>query len=80
MQPKWTVVTNILSPESTRWIGKSWEFFDEEEQAQQCYERHATVGEVPTKRPFYKQADMAHMNPIDARSLLAADAAVGKSK
>ena len=59
-KPKWTVRYNISSPESNRWIGNGWEFFDEEKDASRAYARIIDRGNVPTKRPF-------HMN--DAKHL-----------
>ena len=51
--PKWIVNYNIVSPENNRWIGTGWEFFDTEEEATYCYNRHLGAGNVPCKRPYY---------------------------
>lgn len=51
--PRWTVNYNIVSPESDKWIGTGWEFFDEEHDAASCYRRHRMLGNVPTMRPFH---------------------------
>lgn len=55
--PKWTVVYNIASPESDKWIGMGWEFFDDFSDADRCFKRQAKLGNVPTLRPFNKKAD-----------------------
>jgi hypothetical protein len=60
--PKWTVVTNIVSPEGGRWVGTSWEFFDDEGSAALCFERHAMSGNFPTKRPFFSKPDFEQIN------------------
>jgi len=60
-RPRWTVCYNIVSPESDRWVGRGWEFFDEEYQATACYERHIKLGNCPTKRPYYHQSDYQHL-------------------
>ena len=51
--PKYTVISNLVSPESNRWVGTSWEFFDCGELATRCFQRHITAGNCPTKRPFH---------------------------
>lgn len=63
MKPNWTVFTNLVSPESSRWIGMSWEFFDEEIDADKCFERHFVLGNVPTKRKF-NESDRPHMGAV----------------
>lgn len=60
MIPKFTVLTNIVSPESSQWVGTSWEFFDDETDAMECYERHTVLGNCPTKRPFHR-TNIDHM-------------------
>lgn len=60
-RPRWTVCYNIVSPESDRWVGRGWEFFDEEAQATACYERQIKSGNCPTKRPYYHQVDYEHL-------------------
>lgn len=60
-EPKWTVHYNIVSPESDRWVGTGWEFFDNEADAQTAYERHQTLGNVPGKRPFHGGVDRQHL-------------------
>ena len=59
--PRWTVTYNNVSPESYRWGGRGWEFFDEEKDAQTCYDRQVRVGNCPTKRPFYQRTDFEHL-------------------
>lgn len=51
--PKWTVVYNITSPESEKWVGTGWEFFDLEKEASEAYQRHVNLDNCPTKRPFH---------------------------
>jgi len=52
-KPRWTIVYNIISPENPKWIGTGWEFFDKEEDAEKCYDRHVKNGNCPTKRYYY---------------------------
>ena len=59
-RPKWTVRYNIVSPESERWIGTGWEFFDDEKDATNAYARHIDKGNTPTKRPFHTN-DRIHL-------------------
>ena len=59
-EPKWTVLANTINPHS-KWGGTSWDFFDDEEAAEKCYGELAARGACPTKRPFYRSADLAHM-------------------
>ncbi|KKM74951.1 hypothetical protein LCGC14_1395130 [marine sediment metagenome] len=61
IEPKWTVVCNLLSPESDTWTGTSWEFFEKEEEAEACFNRHDRAGDCPTKRPFYRRTDLLHL-------------------
>lgn len=58
--PKFTVLTNLVSPESSEFVGTSWEFFTDETDAFECYERHIVLGNVPMKRPFHR-SDIAYM-------------------
>lgn len=61
-EPKWTVVSNVVSPENNkRWVGTSWEFFDEEKEAQACYRRNTGLGNSSTVRPFHLKTDLPHM-------------------
>lgn len=60
IKPNWTVHYNIVSKESSRWIGTGWEFFDKEEDAAHCYLRHFAIGNCPTKRPFH-DTDIKHL-------------------
>jgi hypothetical protein len=68
-RPKWTVLTNLNSPEDNKWIGMSWEFFDKEEDAERCYERHMKAGNVPTKRPFFTKSDISHLGAAHRRGI-----------
>ena len=65
--PKWTVLYNIVSLESDRFVGTGWEFFDAEEDASDCYQRHIDVGNCPTKRPFHRKCApiVSHTNPAN---------------
>jgi len=60
-KPRWTVVYNIVSPESAQYVGTGWEFFVEEKEAMRCYERHNKAGNVPTKRPYHDGVDREHL-------------------
>lgn len=60
-QPMWTVCYNIVSRESLRWVGTGWEFFDNECDAQACFDRHVKNGNCPTKRPYYRARDRIHL-------------------
>jgi hypothetical protein len=67
--PRWTVHYNIVSPESDRWVGTGWEFFDNEAQATDCYRRQGKLGNVPSKRPFYPAVDTVHLGIADQHRL-----------
>lgn len=58
--PQWTVVYNIVSPESKKWVGTGWEFFDTEAQAAMCYARQIILGNTVTKRRFHSD-DWPHL-------------------
>ncbi len=64
--PKWTVVYNIPSP-NDGFVGKGWEFFDDEAHAEHCYRKQIARGNVPTMRPFHP-SDKQHMNPCDVHN------------
>jgi len=66
--PRWTVVSNILSLESDKWVGTCWEFFDEESQAEECYTRQIEAGNTPTKRPYFESSDRGHLGAVHGRS------------
>lgn len=68
LRPRWTVVSNILSPESDKWVGTCWEFFDEERQAEECYTRQIEAGNTPTKRPYFESSDREHLGAVHRRS------------
>jgi len=59
--PKWTVHYNIVSPESGKWVGTGWEFFDDESKSSSAYSRHIAAGNCPTKRPFHRDCDLKHL-------------------
>ena len=63
--PKWTVVCNLVSPESDSWVGTSWEFFDSEESASKCYQRHVNARDCPTKRFYFDREDRQHIGIAD---------------
>ncbi len=67
MYPKWTVHANVTLKDS-RWLGQSWEFFDDEQSADQRYAEHLTCGNVPTKRPFHP-SDLNQMAAADKSSI-----------
>jgi hypothetical protein len=53
-EPEWTVCYNIVSPESSEWVGTGWEFFDSKEDADRATARLTALGNVCTRRPFHK--------------------------
>lgn len=59
-EPSWTVLYNIVSPESRRWIGTGWEFFDSHTDAEKCVERLTKAGDVAMMRPFHPN-DRPHL-------------------
>lgn len=61
--PSYTVVYNIVSPGSS-WIGTGWEFFDDREAAQKCYDRVQEAGHYPTLRPYFDNADRSHLGAV----------------
>ena len=64
--PKWTVHYNITSPESERWVGTGWEFFDSEGDTEKAYRRHISLGNTPSKRPFHP-SDANHLGACHIR-------------
>jgi len=60
-KPNWTVLYNIVSPESDKWVGTGWEFFDSERDADLCYSRQNRLGNCPTKRPYSHSVDFSHL-------------------
>lgn len=62
--PMWTIVTNLASSEDIKWVGMSWEFFDELSDAERCFQRHSKLGNVPTLRRFNKKADYNQLGAI----------------
>lgn len=60
-RPKWTVLYNIVSIESGKWIGTGWEFFDSDYDAIDCFMRHVELGNIPTKRPYDEDVDRSHL-------------------
>lgn len=62
-RPKFTVLTNIVSQESSEWVGMSWEFFDTEDHAKSCAERHIKLGNVPTIRKYHR-TDSIYMGAV----------------
>lgn len=50
--PKYTVVTNLRSPESGEFVGMCWEFFVDEGHASLCYQRHMKNGSISRIRSF----------------------------
>lgn len=62
--PKWTVTTNLVSPESDQYVGTSWEFFSDEGHASLCYQRHKAAGNCPCIRPYNHTADNKYMGVV----------------
>ena len=62
-QPEWTVLYNIVSPESDGrgWVGTGWEFFDDFREAERCRERLSSAGNVATVRPYHDFTDRQHL-------------------
>ena len=63
-EPQWTVFANLIRKD-TRWVGESWEFFEDETTAQARYDELVAQGNCPTKRRFHRANDYRHMNVID---------------
>lgn len=59
-KPNWTVLYNIANNGSP-YIGTAWEFFDHENQADDCLTRQRMNGNIPCKRPFHEATDRPHM-------------------
>lgn len=59
-RPKWTVHYNIVSQENNQWVGRGWEFFDDESDAKKCFDRHTLAGNCCSKRPFHEN-DWEHV-------------------
>ncbi len=66
-RPKWTVLYNINRNGSV-YIGKGWEFFNNGDMAQRCYDEQVKIGNVPTKRPFHT-TDKKYMQVCDLKAL-----------
>ncbi len=64
MLPNWTVHYNIVSKESSEWIGTGWEFFHSEDDASQCCARHRAIGNVPSMRPYNDKHDHIHLGAV----------------
>lgn len=62
--PAWTIGYN-LSPEVLRtyWVGKGWEFYDDEKQAKQRYDALIAQGHCPFLRPYYP-TDSEHLGAV----------------
>lgn len=58
--PNWTLNYNIVSSDS-EWIGTGWEFFNEEEHAQNRYDVLTKSGIGVCKRPYYHHTDKHHL-------------------
>jgi hypothetical protein len=63
MQPKWTVVYNIVSPGS-RWIGTGWEFFDDAASMERRKNELSAKGQTTTSRPYYPATDKSHLGAV----------------
>jgi hypothetical protein len=60
-EPRWTVHYNINCGD---WVGTGWEFFNSDDEAQDCYEAVQRNGDVPTKRPYHRATDEKHLGAI----------------
>ena len=66
--PKWTVISNLKRRETTIWIGMSVELFDDEKEAEKCYQRHRQSGDTATKRPFHSSDEQyMYVMAMDSR-------------
>lgn len=63
-RPLWTVLGN-LNTANTSWVGHFCEFFDDEDSAQACYDRHVAAGDCPCKRPYYHRGDWDRLHILD---------------
>lgn len=63
-RPAWTVGYNIVSPENPKWIGRGWEFFDHEADAERAYELHCKLGNCPAKRPYFHASDRQYLHVL----------------
>ncbi len=62
--PKWTVHYNIASNYS-RWVGRGWEFFDDEECAEARYNAlNSMEGHCASMRPFHRKTDAQHLGAV----------------
>jgi hypothetical protein len=61
--PKWTLVYNTSDPRS-RWLGIAWEFFDEEDIAEERYRELSAAGRNPTKRPYHRGRDRQELGSV----------------
>ena len=64
--PRWTVHYNIVN--SSRWIGRGWEFFDEAEEAAQVANKRTEEGHSVSIRPFHPN-DIPNMGAVHRPSL-----------
>lgn len=62
--PKYTVLYDIVSKENNKWVGTGWEFFDDEYEAQKCYDRHMQTGNSPCKREYFHPVDYNYLGSI----------------
>lgn len=77
--PRWTVAANITT-DGIPWVGTSWEFFDDEKDANRCYMKHVKAGNVPTKRPFRLETDISHLGAAQQHSILERNYTHGKEE
>jgi hypothetical protein len=65
LNPQWTLFVNISCPGS-KWVGTTWEFYDDEEQAKDRYEHYKFIGNVPILRPFH-YTDQKHLGAVHSK-------------
>lgn len=61
IKPNFTVFYNIVSPESDKWIGTGWEFFDSIKDAENCRLRHEKLGNCAMLRAYFDKVDYLHL-------------------
>src|SRR3990172_4206270 len=60
--PAWTVSHHINPVEGEEWPGTGLEFFDHEDIAKQCRDRHEVAGKEAVMRPYNEFIDDNHLN------------------
>ena len=57
--PKWTVTYKVIN--SSQYNGMGWEFFDTEEQADECVSKNEKLGYIVEKREFCESLDIEYI-------------------